>query len=112
MLQMPLDEYMSAGTLRDARGALGILADNFEHMKPRLFRVPIDDTYKAIEAILKKIGPVPFEPTLCGWPVSPEIVERPVLVAVADDDTNVEINRRILEINPYGAQTNAIAISH
>lgn len=81
---VPIDEYVSEGTRRDAQWCV---ADRqAKGGKVRLIFVPAHDLNDACA----KIGShIPFKPTLCGVPVAFGVREHIEVISVHDDNTNV-----------------------
>lgn len=86
--RIDIEQHFSEGVLAEIKTTLWMLKDK-PHVRVRLVRVPVMDFQPAVDATLRKIGCMPFLPTVFGYACEPVGVERPTLVCVADDDTNL-----------------------
>ena len=92
---------LSRGALLDVQQAISAAKERA--VKPRLVRVPFDEFNRAVRKVSESVF-VPFQPTVLGFPCEPSAVERPTLVCVADDDTNLAQDVvRTVEFSPLGA---------
>lgn len=88
--RMNIEAHFSHGTLSDIKAALAIVRD--KPVQVRLIRVPVADFHPAVDATLQKIGPMPFVPCVFGHACEPSPIERPAVLCVADDNTNLHQN--------------------
>jgi hypothetical protein len=104
MQKIELFDRLSVGVQRDITGIFFKLLDK-PHVSPRLVRLPVDDFNKAVDGIMQHVNR-PFQPVFLTYPVEPYGRDRPAVVCVADDDTNMEKEfKRTIEFSPIGEPT-------
>lgn len=87
MMRIDLAEHLSDGVRADVRAALAAMRGR--PVRVRLVNVPAEAFQAAVDRALRVLGPVPFAPTVGGVPCQPGIEAHPVVICVADDDTNI-----------------------
>jgi len=85
MQKINIENGFSQGVIMEIKGALYSLKS---HLQPRMIRVPVEEFTKAVNLILKDSF-MPFQPMVMGFACEPSPISHPVIVCVADDDTNL-----------------------
>lgn len=83
--KIDISPYVSAGTIADIIAIQKRIAGG----AVRLVRLPVEEFGKAIESVFKANPYMPFQPMIRGIPVDQSTGQRPEVVVVYDDDTNV-----------------------